>query len=620
MSSLFFLGGIKNRGCTCYISSALQVILRYSPFHHAMKQLSKELPDVDLFKIIYDLSRQLKMSKDPVNPDSLINYFRINAGKTADICEFLTTLLDHVIEIGGEQSKRLIEPIFYSQLFTNKKNDPVIFVTVPVVENANVTDLLPETFTKQGQMIFIHITRMTFKCNKVIKDESLMRYDPQIKINGYEYKLYAVVQHLGDPELGHYRVYLQDKDGWILANDSLVQNVETNEVFNFAKQRQEHVYVLVYILDISKVRTIRIIKKFDDYTIKMKLWDSQKWKVVSKMQFKSEGLSDARDFARDIKTGWEQAYGKLRIRYKVNNKILEESFPTNVAPCKITGWAELAHLSRMNPKVCKLEFIGVIISIAKTSIGFLINFIKEQTFRDVKFYCHRFIQETLESSAKVKIYIWTQFGLITCNNDKITLYELYIMLIDNFKIFIYLDDTEPEQNEFYTVKMDLVQAIPYYKNLDTKIEHIVDVEDDVDTLIKLGCKNLKCDSCDLFSIPQHFSMIEIKNRKIKLVSDKFYQYTNLRIQNRADPHSLTCTLVENHLLKQPLNLTFKFPFYAGENVINTEKRMKNYLQSVEDVKIMFKIKGKKKFRPEIPYNDISNESPKLVVLVSKVQE
>ena len=71
--------------------------------------------------------------------------------------------------------------------------------------------------------------------------------------------MYAIVtvSHL-QSEIRHFVAYIQDTDGWLCANDSLVEKIDVREVRELLeKVNQCHIVMLVYITDLADVKVIR---------------------------------------------------------------------------------------------------------------------------------------------------------------------------------------------------------------------------------------------------------------------------------------------------------------------------------------------------------------------------
>ena len=134
-----FAGGILNRGNTCYISSSLQVLLRFKPFHDLVTALAHKFEDVEFFRVLEYLSRKLETATEVLTPDSIISLFGIDASKQFDVCEFMTKLLNDIVEITNDPE---VASHFYFHFDKLDSPENVLFRGIQIVEGASIGDVL----------------------------------------------------------------------------------------------------------------------------------------------------------------------------------------------------------------------------------------------------------------------------------------------------------------------------------------------------------------------------------------------------------------------------------------------------------------------------------------------
>ena len=265
-------GGIDNPSNTCYLSCSLQIIFRYKPFMNKINSLLKEFPDIKIFQILSDLHKKLINSNTPLDPTPLIDFMKIDKTKQQDICEFLATFLNLVIESLPEDRRNELSDILRSKLTTSVKDvtDNVFFYTIPVDPKFTVNERLfmslsehSEVFLSKPQIFLIQLQRMLY--NKGEKQTNKVSYPMRINfdldLTNYQalnYKLFAVIVHIGSGLGGHYIAYLRDSKGWLYASDRSVKPVEQAEVAKNASSSGSPAYLLCFVTDIDNdVLTLR---------------------------------------------------------------------------------------------------------------------------------------------------------------------------------------------------------------------------------------------------------------------------------------------------------------------------------------------------------------------------
>lgn len=81
--------------------------------------------------------------------------------------------------------------------------------------------------------------------SKGIKDEKAMDMNGSSTCNEEMYSLYAVINHTGNMETGHYTCYIRNaKNTWFKCDDHVVTKVYSNEVL------ESKAYILFYIKNV----------------------------------------------------------------------------------------------------------------------------------------------------------------------------------------------------------------------------------------------------------------------------------------------------------------------------------------------------------------------------------
>lgn len=104
--------------------------------------------------------------------------------------------------------------------------------------------------------VIIKIKRYTQINNNIVKINKMIHYPEILKLDNYccianlqDYKLYAIINHIGFMGSGHYYSYIKDYDTqnntfnnqWFLCNDSNIRPIDTDDVMN-----SQNAYILFY--------------------------------------------------------------------------------------------------------------------------------------------------------------------------------------------------------------------------------------------------------------------------------------------------------------------------------------------------------------------------------------
>lgn len=267
---IFLAGGITNLSNTCYISATFQVLFRYKPFRDLILKYAKSNPDNTLLNIMKNLIISFGDSKKPLDPTPLVEFYGIDKTKQQDAGEFMTHLLNDVIETlpndeNNEFRKLLTVKVEYT---TRPGFDSLIFYTIPVLEGVPVKDAFnislddSQTFITTPKFFFIQIQRMQFdistKTLEKKNDSMEIPFDLDLKKwKNPNYSLFAVIQHIGSGQGGHYRVCLKDAEGWVMASDSRVYPISERKCLETSTSTDSPAYILAFVTDTSDIITLR---------------------------------------------------------------------------------------------------------------------------------------------------------------------------------------------------------------------------------------------------------------------------------------------------------------------------------------------------------------------------
>ncbi|EAY21424.1 Clan CA, family C19, ubiquitin hydrolase-like cysteine peptidase [Trichomonas vaginalis G3] len=263
-------GGITNLANTCYISSTLQVLLRHKVFINLLQKYSEKYNDKDILKIMLNLYHSFGNPKTKLDPTPIVNHYNIDKTKQQDVTEFMSTLLNDLIESIPKDAENEIRDIMTCKIeYTTHSNfDSVLFYTIPVLSGISVEDAFKitlddsQSFARLPKFFFILIQRMQYDmATKVMhKQSDPMEIPLELDLSGWKnpkYQLFAVIQHIGSGQGGHYRVCLKDSEGWVMASDTHISPISEKKVLETSKSPESPAYLLAFVTDMKDITTIR---------------------------------------------------------------------------------------------------------------------------------------------------------------------------------------------------------------------------------------------------------------------------------------------------------------------------------------------------------------------------
>ena len=300
--------GLMNQGATCYMNSILQALFHLPAFRKLVYDIPLALCGNDEDSILWNLKRlfsDLQTSSEAVSTKALTNSFGWGEDDILveqDTHEFMKILLSSIEDcVKGTEFQNAIEKFFlgrsktvflYSDVSKEKVDEfldlqlaiegcsdldeAIQKYTEPeqmVGENQYVDDLTKQRydavrkceFVEIPSVLFIHLERFRYDRDfrQMTKVNSIFAFPEEIDMNQYvpgnngvrdNFKLYGVVVHSGDPQEGHFKVFLRTSldDRWYEFNDSVVKvssDIKAMQM-NFGGDLSESTssaYVLIYV-------------------------------------------------------------------------------------------------------------------------------------------------------------------------------------------------------------------------------------------------------------------------------------------------------------------------------------------------------------------------------------
>lgn len=615
MNETSFSNGILNKGNTCYISSALQILFRFNPFIQVINRISGKISENNIFSVLSKQQNEFETSGKPLNPTPLLNFMNIDPNAQNDIIEFLTKLLDMMFDFKGIKEIDNLKNMFYlnSERTERKFKDTQIFLAIPVTINQSIEECVKlnlennnETIERSPDLLFVQIQRMhnNHENNEIFKDSSPMIISDKITINNEIYLIYCIVQHIGGSKSGHYVSLIHDSNGWLKCNDSLVTPISEEEVFTSSFDTHTPAYLLAYVHDFSNIKTIRTESQ---YRLNLVFFDAKEMKEVESFESCSNSYYDSELLINEIKSNWESLYRcKLQTHFQFGNGIITKELPD--IKTDILVWFEREEMRSFNPNAARIEAIPVILGICNTSFKISINFHPEQTPVSIYHFGKRLMNDYFHNStSRIRLFFEIEGKLIRIRKNIMTTLFEFQCFYQAINFSISIDNPEPK---------NLLKAnISIYQTEDILIEKEplsinINFEDNIDSLLKKAKLNLEVNSCTLYSIKEPYKMKIINgNRKLYEI---VLSEQKLRIEKTPDSNAITFII-------QSYNFCFKFVIKDDETIEELEERVSYYLHLAyehKSLKIFFKLDGNDNLiKPKIPSREINIFSDSVIPIV-----
>ena len=228
-----------------------------------INSLLKEFSDIELFQILSKLYSDFINNNTALDPTPLVTFLKIDKTKQQDICEFLSNFFNTVIEQLPKERRHELSDIINCKFTTSIKgvNDNVFFYTIPVNSHHSVEDMVimslsqhDEKFITKPTLFLVQLQRMLYNKEKKTFYKVTDRMDFSTSLNltnfdAFNYKLFAVVEHIGSGNAGHYKVAVHDSQGWVMASDKIVKSISFQDVIDTSQSQYSPAYLLCYVSD-----------------------------------------------------------------------------------------------------------------------------------------------------------------------------------------------------------------------------------------------------------------------------------------------------------------------------------------------------------------------------------
>jgi hypothetical protein len=369
-------GRQNNFGATCYLSSALQLLLRFQPFTDELQGLHDRFPSDELFTILLDISERIANETPIAVPTirRLIDFFSIDRLVQCDICEFMTRLLNRILE--PTHYDKAIAKLFYFHFRANGDPANTLFCHISTTASTSIAAHYAAhrpRFRDLPSLLLFQIERAVIdgRDSHSVKDKAEFIADDQLDIDGEVYFLYAVVEHIGERTTsGHYVVYVRDAKGWLYCNDDSVTASSLRDVQTTSREPRSPVTVCAYVRDLSAIRLCpREALPHSADRVVLRMFDAQQMAVLHEFAFSPQSKDEALGTIDDVVHTWEtNVRARLRVSYRVGNHGLRSYFPDgfDVTRDVVECWVERASMRIFQPpKVMPISVVYEILGVPR---------------------------------------------------------------------------------------------------------------------------------------------------------------------------------------------------------------------------------------------------------------
>lgn len=269
------LSGLNNIGNTCYMNSALQLLLNCKVLTQILLNYNLKSEILNNLKLFIKDYNKEGVSTPSTIKDIIQKYDKMFLGnKQQDAGEFLIKFLDIIEEefkkednsnISGINLNDLISTIFdsnttsiifcdkYNEKSKNKDKVRILSLAIPNENNLNLSKCIDyyskiEKLTDDAKWFYeknneyvdaykrlyirnlskyliIHLKRFTFFSNSM-KDNREVCVDEQLTFRDKTYELRSIIYHMGGTNGGHYINLSKCKNIWYICDDSRVNKVD----------------------------------------------------------------------------------------------------------------------------------------------------------------------------------------------------------------------------------------------------------------------------------------------------------------------------------------------------------------------------------------------------------
>ena len=293
--------GLRNPGNWCYMNSVVQCLVNSESIVKMVLKNQENITGCSKWTLLNELRFLITVLRSGeykyVTPGDLKKQIELTqktfeGNGQHDAHEVLTTILDGIrTEIGIEKPEGKIEfegthksqieckhclkshslkdEPFDSLHIDIKKENPTVKEGINgLTDEERIRDYRCESCnvlgmaTKYNSLILpntliIQIKR--FKKDKYginIKDHSQVNYSPKMTLNNTQYELYAIIDHMGQNNGGHYKAYCKESisNKWYKYNDSTVSYVELESI------SKKNAYILFYKCDSTQLAADEVVE------------------------------------------------------------------------------------------------------------------------------------------------------------------------------------------------------------------------------------------------------------------------------------------------------------------------------------------------------------------------
>ncbi|XP_043084492.1 ubiquitin carboxyl-terminal hydrolase 21-like isoform X2 [Puntigrus tetrazona] len=268
--------GLENQGATCYLNTVLQILFKTEEFREAVKPYATNNSSSTIINCIAQLFERLEPRKETIaTTEEITDELEINVYKQEDAAKCLQKILQKIQKNDGSseiskifqgvmaQTTICLNPAKHVSL---KQVKPFFILSIsldsePAVHMQTCFDsyFAPISMCGEDQLVYckdceekmeteiisslqevpsvlvLHLERFEFDFDamRCVKNYSSVQIPPQLLVEEdsgvkHSYDLYAIANHSGSLDGGHYYADIKDQDGWHRFDDSEVKRLQMN--------------------------------------------------------------------------------------------------------------------------------------------------------------------------------------------------------------------------------------------------------------------------------------------------------------------------------------------------------------------------------------------------------